>query len=150
MGSPGGPMRRRRTSCFLYRYSSGHRRSGPASGAHRRLLSGEEETEEEEEEETTSSRSSPSTGRLASWPVWTRRTSSRSSSSTAVAWSRLVSLFTIHLVELTSGMVSVFSAIWIDTWVSLRVLLKEFLAFLRDGEPGSRGRFSRLGSHLEI
>ena len=29
MGSPGGPMRRRRTSCLLYRYSSGHRRSGP-------------------------------------------------------------------------------------------------------------------------
>ena len=52
--------------------------------------------------------------------------------------------------ELTSGMVSVFSAIWVDTCVSLRVLLKEFLAFLRDGEPGSRGRFSRLGSHLEI
>ena len=26
--------------------------------------------------------------------------------------------------------------------VSLWVLLKEFLAFLRDGEPGSRGRFS--------
>ena len=25
---------------------------------------------------------------------------------------------------------------------SLRVLLKEFLVFLRDGEPGSRGRFS--------
>ena len=35
---------------------------------------------------------------------------------------------------------------WFDSGyilgVSLRVLLKEFLAFLRDGEPGSRGRFS--------
>ena len=39
---------------------------------------------------------------------------------------------------------------WFDSGyifgVSLRVLMKEFLAFLRDGEPGSRGR----GSHLEI
>ena len=33
MGSPRGPMRRRRTSCLLYRYSSGHGRSGPGFGS---------------------------------------------------------------------------------------------------------------------
>ena len=70
---------------------------------HRRTRRSVEE-EEKEEEETTSSHSSPSTGRLASWPVWTRKTSSRSSSSTAVAWSRLVVLVTIHLVRFTFGL----------------------------------------------
>ena len=50
-------------------------------------------------------------------------------------------------------MVSVCNIPWFDSGyifgVSLRVLLEEFI-FLRVGEPGSRGGFSRLGSHLEI
>ena len=50
-------------------------------------------------------------------------------------------------------MVSAFNTPWFDSGykfgVSLRLLLEEFI-FLRGGEPGSRGRFSRLGSHLEI
>ena len=40
----------------------------------------------------------------ASWPVSTRRTSSRSSSTTAVAWSRLVLLVSIHLVRVPVGL----------------------------------------------
>ena len=42
--------------------------------------------------------------RLASWPVSTRRTSSRSSSTTTVASSRLVLLVTIHLVRVPFGL----------------------------------------------
>ena len=55
--------------------------------------------------------------------------------------------------EMTSGCFS-FSALLgstVDTFsASVYGCFWKNLMFLRAGEPGSRGRFSRLGSHMEI
>ena len=97
-----------------------------------------------------------------SWPVWTRRTENSPVApqqapciwqSLVRCWSclRCTGLWTLLGDDFWNGFRMQHSLI--RQWIHIRrqsAVAFGRIIFLRGGEPGSRGRFSRLGWHVEI